>query len=237
MNLEKRKKELMQVALEENFHGADIYRLIKDESLDHIIPMITNEITKTKYRSVVEKGYLTGDEQFVQLLTEFIHYFNSKLPPIIYDISQISLLLENQVPEWMLCKKYWGDNENIDYFILNFNKTIVNHFYENILFVYDNFSEIFEKEDITKEMSLDNTTDVDIIFNFLKKLVWSNPNEFGIYFLFESSGQVLKEYTEINPEPEKMRKAVTEHIIIHWENLIDKFIERKNVVEEFLKFK
>lgn len=235
MCLEKRKKELMQLALEENFHGSDIYRLIKDESLDHIISKITKKITRTNTRSIVEKGYLTGDEQFIQLLAEFINYFNSKLPPIVHKINQISLLLENQIPEWILCKKYWGNNDNIKYFITNFDKTIVNHFYENIIFVYDQFNDVFKAENITKEMSLDNPDDVKIIFDFLKKMVWANPNEFGIYFLFESSSCVIEEYTEKNPEPEKMKEVVTKHIFVHWENLIENYLKRKDLIVEFLK--
>ena len=72
MTLNERKEEIKEIALNNYSNGASIYMLVNNNYLDHIINKINDEKTYQNTLSVVKKGYLTGNEQFVDVLNENI---------------------------------------------------------------------------------------------------------------------------------------------------------------------
>ena len=73
MSKKNRKEELKKLLLNESVGSyGRIYQLIQSGKLDKIIDKITDEKTDTKVSSIVKKGYLTGNEQFLDILSNFI---------------------------------------------------------------------------------------------------------------------------------------------------------------------
>ena len=68
MTLNERKEEIKEIAINNYSNGASIYTLVNNNYLDHIINKITDEKTYPNTLSFVKKGYLTGNEQFVDVI-------------------------------------------------------------------------------------------------------------------------------------------------------------------------
>ncbi len=224
-SLEERKEIICKLAFEQYDIGALIYKYVKEGSLDHIISKITDVKTKTIKTSFVPKGYLTGEEQFVDVLGQFITRFNHYFAPIEHKGLIIQEILASQVPKFLLCKNYVGDNSYINYYQFNMKQCIVNNFYKNIKVVYDMYSEFFKYFGITKNMSLKNEKSVDLLFDLLHEMVWCNFDEYGIYNLFYDYETMLKENKN-----EGYKNALMSNSYLHWSILIKNYIDKvKNV--------
>ena len=139
MTLNERKEEIKEIALNNYSNGASIYMLVNNNYLDHIINKINDEKTYPNTLSVVKKGYLTGNEQFVDVLNETLFYFNSCFLPLEHKETHFANLLENYIPQFLLCKKYWGNNKYIPYYRKNMQKLIAKNFYENIKYIHEKY--------------------------------------------------------------------------------------------------
>src|SRR5574344_259269 len=113
MNLNERKEELKQLALASKSNGAIIFQLINENVLDVVISKINDKKTNTVVTSLVKKGYLTGNEQFIDILSEFIYYYEKWFAPLSNKKVYIALILEKKSPKFLVCKNYWGDNKFI----------------------------------------------------------------------------------------------------------------------------
>ena len=116
----KRKKELYSLAIKSNtFYKNNLIDMIKGNYLDNIINEI-NDIHTTDINNscLIKNGYLTGNEQFISLLTfliiKTIENFN------FIKINKTELLshifYNNNNYQFLLVKKYIGNNDNIPYF-------------------------------------------------------------------------------------------------------------------------
>ena len=227
-----RKEQLKKLALKKTDNGGRIYQLINKNILDKAIDLITDKKTPTIVTSLVKKGYLTGNEQFIDMLNNFIYYFDSKFPTICHKDLMLEFILENQTPEFLLCKKYWGDNDNMQYFINSMDKAIVNTFYETILFIDDKvLFRPFIKN--LQNLDLDNKNDLESIMKFLKKLLWTNINDFSTLYLFQNFHLNLKKFQRKNKDKNPLE--VYYHIInemkIHYERLIDSYYKNKGILK------
>lgn len=101
-----RKEQLKKLALKKKDNGGRIYQLINSNVLDKAIDLITDERTPTIVTSIVKKGYLTGNEQFIDMINNFIYYFDSNFPTVCHKDLVLEFILEGQVPDFLLCKKY-----------------------------------------------------------------------------------------------------------------------------------
>lgn len=188
MNLEKRKKELIEIALSKYTNGGIIFILINEGHLDHIISKITDENTPTNSKAIIKKGYLTGNEQFISILTGMISYFSSNFITVKYKENALVYILEETIPNFMLCKNYWGDNSSIPYYTRNMNKLFVKNFYDNIKFLYYEYFDFFQSININNNLKLNKTKDVNLILDFMIKLVWCNckRNQYSISYIFSN---------------------------------------------------
>lgn len=227
-----RKEELKKLALKKKDNGGRIYQLINKNVLDKVIDRITDEKTTTIVTSIVKKGYLTGNEQFIDMLNNFIYYFDSKFPTICHKDLMLEFIFENQVPEFLLCKRYWGDNKNMQYFIDSMDKTIIHNFYETILFLDD---KVMFKPFIKtiQSINLDNRDDLDSVLRFLKKLVWTNIDNFSALYLFKDFHLEVKRFQRENKEKNSLEVYyhVINNVKMHYDILINSYYKNKGILK------
>lgn len=232
MKNKQRKKQLKELALKKSDNGGRIYQLINSNVLDKAIDKITDEKTPTIVTSIIKKGYLTGNEQFIDMLNNFIYYFDSKFPTIEHKDLMIELIFENQIPEFLLCKKYWGDNSNMQYFIDNMNKAIVYNFNETLLFIDDKI--IFKGfiKNIQK-LDINNKQDLDKVVNFMKKLLWTNIGSYSVMYLFQSFYLKVRNFQKNNKKKNQLEayKCVIKDVRMHFEILIDSYYKHKEILK------
>ena len=231
----KRKDDLLKLALKKQGNGGRIYQLISSGKIDKIIEQITDDKTEAVKSSLIKKGYLTGNEQFIDMLSNFMYYFDMKFPTVDHKDMMIQLILESQVPEFLLCKKYWGDNNNIPYFTYNIDRTIANNFFHNISFVYE--PKVFDKYGINpRKMKLDHKEDLEVIIKFLKELLWTNINEYSIVYLFDEFSvreKVVKKGCKNKTQLEILQLLMDDYKM-HFEFLLKDYEEKKDLLK-FIK--
>lgn len=235
-NLEKRKQDLQETALNMEYcsNGGIIYQIIKDGSLDKVISKLDNERVDLESTSIVKKGYYTADEQFIDLMNNFIHVFNRDFAIMGSGVKfLIEELLKNETPEFLLSKSYWGDNDNIAYFRSQIYQFVIYGFYNNINTLYDRYEYFFKKHGIKKNMNFQKQKVVEKLYQFLKDLCWCNYDTYGVYFLFidinvynQGMKEQYKNITEDN---------MFEHYYTHWDWMIEKYNKRIECVKNFLK--
>ena len=111
-------------------------------------------------------------------------------------------------------------------------KAIVNNFYETILFIDDKvLFRPFIKN--LQNLDLDNKNDLESIMKFLKKLLWTNINDFSTLYLFQNFHLNLKKFQRKNKDKNPLE--VYYHIInemkIHYERLIDSYYKNKGILK------
>lgn len=183
MNLNIKKDNLKKICMENDYgFGGLIYKLINDNSLDNTIKYLDD---KTVPR--VRLDDLTGEEQFIEILENFISYFIKEFSILG---NHLPLCLNNCVDEkkikFLLSKKYWGNNENGDYYIYEIKKLIIENFYQKVKLLYNDseLKKFFNKSGINDKMSLNNKNHVEKIYIFLKDLVWSSHGSYHCIYLF-----------------------------------------------------
>lgn len=235
MKNKKRKEELKQLALKKSDNGGRIYQLICSNKLDKIIDLITDEKTPVIKTTFVKKGYFTGNEQFLDILNNFIYYFDMKFPSVQHKDLMIQMILESQTPEFLFCKKYWGDNDNIPYFTNGMDKAIVRNFYNNIIFTDDNRT--FQKYKIfPNKMNLDDRKDLDTILNLMEDIVWTNINDYSLVYLFDDFGVRERSYQKTYKNRNKLEiyTVLLKDYRLHFEMLLNHYEKNKNILN-FIK--
>ncbi len=232
MNLKERKEVMKQIALEEYSNGGLIYRIIDSEDLDHIIEKVTDKVTKPNVKSVIDHN-LTGEEQFVMLLSKTLDFIESTLTPLKHVEINLTNMLEDKVPKYLLCKKYWGDNKNIKYFNYSIKRMIIENFYENVKYIYSEYSEMFQNENITINLNLGKKDDVDLVFKFLVKLVWCcydlQFNLVNLFVDYRLYGKDIKNKTK-----EEIEVIVHRHYNSQFEIIEHSYFKRINAVSSIL---
>lgn len=232
MNVEIKKETLKKIALNKTAYGADIYRLIEDGCLDETIKNINDKPTY-QFKNDKDK-YLDGNEQFIDILCAFIIYFNRMFAPLTFKEAYLRNIFEGKKIEYFLCKKYIGDNNYIPFFKYNMQKIIIENFYKNIIYVYNEYESFFIKNNITKNLDLNNKSDVEIIFNFLRKIVWCNYDEFQLICVFENYNNYIYSLdTDISYDSKK--EITYNYYETQWEKLIGNFINKIEHINRILK--
>lgn len=191
--LKERKKKIIKL-LNIDFNDVNIliYMLIKKNNLDNLISKLDDVNTPTNCTSIVKKGYLTSEEQFLSILYNFIHHINTDFWFMNnYRISFIKTILSNDEAEnLLLTKKYFHDNNNIPYYKYHFHKTTILNFYNIIIKIPQTkiikcFLKKHNIDDINK-ININNAEDVEKIYKILKLICICNNDRFALLYLFES---------------------------------------------------
>lgn len=231
MNLNERKKDLLKVLEKKEGVSGILYGLIVSNKLDNIICNIDDKKTKCPKSSFCEKGYLTGSEQFIDILENFIGFYERELSPLISKSFNLELALENVETKFLLSKKYRGDGNNTDYFIFNFKKLLVENMYKNINAIRycEEFSVFFDSVGIVENMDINDAIDVNRLFLFLKEMIWSNHNEImSPTFLLENYKNYIKNNSINNVNDDEIMDKVISNYCMHFSILINNY--EKNII-------
>ena len=110
-------KKLYQV-IDKNNYTNDILikKLLETGQLDFLIEKLDSKITLCNSTSIIKKGYLTSEEQFLYLLDNFITYLQRNFPMIEYTYFSLIIkeMLKSEDCKIFLSKHYWGDNKYLN---------------------------------------------------------------------------------------------------------------------------
>ena len=214
----KKEKKIKKIVFNSDFSSNDtlIYKFLVNHTLDDVIKNITHEKTKCIKNTIsncTKKGYLTCYEQFLDILK------NKK---------------EN---EFLLSKKYWGDNNNICYFMSSIKRYVVYNFYDNLCILSKNNTiiELFLKNmklDIYK-MDLSNDNDVGRLYELLRELALCNANEWNMLFLFSSIRDSIKKI-EYEENSDYIKVAIIENYIIQYTICIKNYNKKIKAIKLLL---
>lgn len=213
-----------------------IMKYINNGSLNNLINNISNTKTKLKITSITKKNYLTANEQFLALVNNFIYHFKEQFYFLNNNCDYIiELLLQNEkYTDYLLCKKYIGDNENIDFFTFNIKRLIVHGFYINL-------KKLSKKSEIIKKLAKDNNInlkqnlinnkkEINKLYELLIKISICNAKELNNILLFENIKQYTNKILENNNNT-NIKKSILNHYITNWENMIKNYYQKKEIIK------
>ena len=245
-NYEKNNNEQLKKELIENNYNLTysylIITLLNKNILNKLTNKITDSKTKIKITTLIKKNYLSGNEQFLYLLNNFIYTFKEDFYFINTNFNYIieTLLQNEKHTKYLLCKKYIGNNKYLPYFSYNIKKLIVYGFYNNIKYLAKNSELIktFTKETkiSTKKNMLSNKKGVEILYNTLLKLSICNAKELNNILLFED----IKHYIEQTPKNsnsdyKNIKKSILKYYLTNWESMINNYYQKIDILNILLK--
>ena len=226
----KRKKELYSLAIKSNtFYKNNLIDMIKGNYLDNIINEI-NDIHTTDINNscLIKNGYLTGNEQFISLLTfliiKTIENFN------FIKINKTELLshifYNNNNYQFLLVKKYIGNNDNIPYFRYHIKRFIIDGFIENAIELIEEskiIKDFFTKEKIKLSVEIKSIKKVEKILLLLQKVAYSNQDNPDVILLFKNMDHLNLKTTD--------RFQLRNYYKHAWENIINTYVVQKKEEE------
>ena len=241
MSTKDKREKLKEIALKMILGNSGIiYQILNSKMIDDLLKRITEDKTNIEGKSLMNKKYLSGDEQFIVLLNHFINFFDYHFPMINYKDLHIGYIMEYNIPEFLFCKKCCEDNDTIEYFQFEMKKLVVYNFYENIQYLYsENDRKFWDRVKIKEDMDLNNNECVEIIFNFLKKVAFANINEYSTIYLFDNYRSYLK---KIDPKGknktcENILKAFDEtkkHYGLQYSTLLNNYIKKEDYLDKIM---
>lgn len=225
MNLIERKRLLRKIIKKDgNLNSAIILIMLNNNTLDSIIEKLDNQPTKTNTNCLVKKGYLTSEEQLIEILHHILFRFNVDfwyLKKYGNFIVESVICYEETLP-LLLSKKYLGDNSFISFYDLWFKKVCIINFIK-ILKTID-CSEIIcqflqDYKINPQNFNLNDIKDVNKLYEAIRIICLCNCNEYGLLYLFD---------THINENTRYMFQ-------IQIEQLLEKTYQLKELAQELLK--
>ncbi len=242
--LETRKDKMLGIVFNGDFNSNDaiIYKFLLSSTLDELIGRLNDKKTKCIKSTIcnyTKKGFLTSEEQFLDLLNNFIIRFKTDFYFLgCDDIYILKLVLENRKNDnFFLSKNYWGNNDFIKYYKYNMKKYIVTPFYENlksIVEVSDKVKYFLKEKGIDmKKVSLRHYDDVNKLYEILRELSASNPSTWSLLFLFDSlKKQILEMKDEVDIKHRSMR--LLENYALQYEITIKNYYSKKDAISILL---
>lgn len=223
-DLKQRKRNILRI-VEKSYSDTNsiLYLLIKNNRLDNVIKNINDEIAIPNVTSIVKKGYLTSEEQFVEVACHVIHRINIELCFLTDRNIILNFILnyKESLP-MLMTKRYVGDNRNIPFFTFHIKRACVSNFYNILKFIKRN--EIINNFLLTNKIklekcSIDSKTDVEKLFNILKIICLCNTNSFHLFYLFD----------------DRIDERSRDMYEIQLEILIEKTIKDQEIVKKFIE--
>lgn len=218
----KRLKKIITQNYSEN--GSLIYFLIVTNSLNEVIQHLDNIRTFPNSTSLIKKGYLTSEEQFIDVLKYIISRFNIDfwfLRKNGNTIIKYILTCEETLP-LLFSKKYVGDSKFCSYYTLEYKKSCIMNFYKILKSIEKTniiVSFLEENKIDLKNFDTNSNKDVDSLYQALRLLCLCNCNSFGLLYLFDGN---------INERNKNM-------YCIQLEMLIEKSFQLKDIANQFLE--
>lgn len=215
-----------------------IIKLLDNGSLNKLIKEITKSNTKVNVNSFIRKSHLSGNEQFLILLENFISEFKNDFYFLNENFDYIvGVLLQNESKNsYLLCKNYIGDNNFIDYFYYNIRKLIIRGFYSNIKFLAKR-SEIisfFAKDNHIdlKRNFINEELGIDILYDLLNKMSICNVKSINCFLLFENIDSYIEQVAKkSNINRKEIESSLYDFYVEQWEVMIDNYNHKKEALE------
>lgn len=217
-----------------------ILRILNRGTLDKLTSKITNTKTKVNVTTITNKNYLSGNEQFLSLLNNFIYHFKEDFYFLQSNFENIiEILLQNEKHnKYLLCKKYIGNNNYISYFSNNIKRLTVSGFYNNL-------KKLSKKSELIKKFMKDNhinsriclisnPSELETLYNLLKKISICNAKTSNNIMLFQDIKYYLNQ-TSNNINKEKLENNIYNYYIKEWELMINNYYEKIDAINILLK--
>lgn len=184
--------------------------------------------------SVVKKEFLTADEQFIDMMNNFLHYLDFDLGVLGSSKEAIvSALFRNTTPDFVLCKNDWWDNSFITYFTFNIRQFVVTGFYNTIKRLSKIRPALYMQLSLSDKLDLEKEEDIDELYNILIKITWCNIKEFGLYFAYLD----INKYEPINQKntsKEDIINGINNYYLTQLDGLIENYIEKRVILSKFI---
>ena len=222
-----RKQNVKNVLLTSNLQNiGNIWQLFNDNYLDKFINKLNDETVIINSYLDKNKNYLTSEEQFLQILDNYITFFNNKFTFVILREIILKLIFINNNNEFLLCKKYIGDNNQINYFKQNYILFTIETFYKDCQKLYNFLEKDLNSIDINiDKININNNDDAKKILDILINLCIINKNSYDIIYLFKDIDN-----------NHKMTNSIYDIYVVQWKNLIKNYHQNINFLNEYQKF-
>lgn len=222
-----RKQNVKNVLLTSNLQNiGNIWQLFNDNYLDKFINKLNDETVIINSYLDKNKNYLTSEEQFLQILDNYITFFNNKFTFVILREIILKLIFINNNNEFLLCKKYIGDNNQINYFKQNYILFTIETFYKNCQKLYNFLEKDLNSININiDKININNNDDAKKILDILINLCIINKNSYDIIYLFKDIDN-----------NHKMTNSIYDIYVVQWKNLIKNYHQNINFLNEYQKF-
>lgn len=167
-------------------NGIFIVDLLDKGYLDKYMGYLSDNKIYIECPTIIKKKYLTEYEQFLCILDNFITYTINSFSNIELIYIILPLCIANDKDNIFLTKKYFYDNSNITYFNKEFNKLIIENFYNNCLVLRNELDKLFMAVGFDLDnINNDNYNDLLKMVNLLEEICFINRGKYGIIALFE----------------------------------------------------
>ena len=167
-------------------NGLFIVDLLDKGYLDKYMGYLSDNKIYIECPTIIKKKYLTEYEQFLCILDNFITYTINSFSNIELIYIILPLCIANDKENIFLTEKYFYDNDNITYFNKEFNKLIVENFYNNCLVFRDNLENFYKMIDFDLDnVDINSYDDLQELVNLLEELCFVNRGKYGVIALFE----------------------------------------------------
>lgn len=200
------------------------YYYIEHSYLYEIIKKLTDE------KIIFEENNLYKNKYFLEILKKLIIFVEREFPIAKDKKLLLNLVIENNKEMFSLINE---DIYNSLYFEFKIKKYLVRNMYSNIQIFYDEYKTIFKKVHINKKMNLSNEVDVNILFLFMKDLVWCNSNNENLKYIFINLLYKLNYYTKKGIE--KDEKEYINSFFKVWNIIIENYLMKIDHLRIFLK--
>lgn len=222
-------------------HHYLILKLLNQGNINDLVNKITDTKVKISVTSLTKKNYLSGNEQFLSLLNNFIYTFKENFYFLNNNFDYIiELLLQNEkYTTYLLCKRYIGDNKNIKYFSYNIKRLTTYGFYYNI-------KKLAKKSELINQFAKDNNLNLrkniidseeglDYLYNALLKLSICNAKELNNVLLFEDTKHYYNQFVTKYKFTNTTKKNIYDHYIRMWEKMINNYYKKIEATEILFK--
>lgn len=239
MQIKNNKDNLIEILHNLKYNDYSSYmieRLLKENKLDNLLSKVTDTEVIVKNPVLLEKNYLTGQEQFFTILCNYIYRFKNEFPlnnGITDFIIESILSQNNENLDFLLSKKYVHDNNNIEYYKLAYCKSIIYAFCNNLNNL-SNYSKKISSYIEREHLNINSNSDIDIfnIFTILKNLTICNYDNINIILLFI---KIDDYHIESNVVSSQKEIATKNFYIAMYEIFIDEYYKKKKYINMLFK--
>ncbi|MGM9882376.1 MAG: hypothetical protein ACI31S_05995 [Bacilli bacterium] len=190
-NLLKKKRKLEKV-IERDCNECSYlaFFLIHTGKLDNVINLLDDKVTIPDTTCLVKRGFLTSEEQFVDVLEYVIRIINSEFWFLVDKNTIIEAILNfDSSLNLLLSKNYIGNNKYIEFYEIGVKKICIFNFYNVLKFIDQ--SELVEEFLVNHEIDLnsfdiESNNDIIKLFKVLKLIAICNYNSYHLLYLFNN---------------------------------------------------